>query len=52
MRGEVESIQDPEWWNQDAIMAVMDHVCEKMVSDFGIFQQGSFLVAQTLITVL
>ena len=32
MRGEVESIQDPEWWNQDAIMAVMDHVCEKMVS--------------------
>ncbi|KAI0455978.1 AEX-3 domain protein [Xylaria acuta] len=25
MRGEVESIQDPEWWNQDAIMAVMDH---------------------------
>ena len=32
MRGEVESIQDPEWWNQDSIMAVMDHVCEKMVS--------------------
>ena len=32
MRGEVESIQDPEWWNQDAVMAVMDHVCEKMVS--------------------
>ena len=32
MRGEVESITDPEWWNQDAIMAVMDHVCEKMVS--------------------
>ena len=32
MRGEVESIQDPEWWNQDAIMTVMDHVCEKMVS--------------------
>ena len=32
MRGEVESIQDPEWWNQDSIMAVMDHVCEKRVS--------------------
>ena len=32
MRGEVESIQDPEWWNQDAVMAVMDHVCEKLVS--------------------
>lgn len=31
MRGEVESIQDPEWWNQDSIMSVMDHVCEKMV---------------------
>ena len=32
MRGEVESIQNPEWWNQDSVMAVMDHVCEKMVS--------------------
>lgn len=32
MRGEVESIQDPDWWNQDAVMAVMDHVCEKIVS--------------------
>lgn len=32
MRGEVESIQDPEWWNQDAVMSVMDHVCEKLVS--------------------
>ncbi|KFY43607.1 hypothetical protein V495_03867 [Pseudogymnoascus sp. VKM F-4514 (FW-929)] len=36
MRGEVESIQDPEWWNQDAIMAVMDHVCEKMGRNTGI----------------
>lgn len=34
MRGEVESIQDPEWWNQDSIMSVMDHVCEKMVSQY------------------
>jgi hypothetical protein len=32
MRGEVESIQDPAWWAQDSVMAVMDHVCEKMVS--------------------
>lgn len=32
MKGEVESIQDPEWWNQDAVMSVMDHVCEKIVS--------------------
>ena len=36
MRGEVESIQDPEWWNQDSIMAVMDHVCEKMGRNSGI----------------
>lgn len=36
MRGEVESIQDPEWWNQDAIMAVMDHVCEKLGRNTGI----------------
>jgi hypothetical protein len=44
MRGEVESIQDPEWWNQDSIMAVMDHVCEKMVS-FGsnlIYPRGAY----------
>lgn len=32
MRGEVESIQNPEWWNQDNVMGVMDHVCEKLVS--------------------
>jgi hypothetical protein len=32
MRGEVESIQDPDWWNQDSVMTVMDHVCEKLVS--------------------
>lgn len=36
MRGEVESIQDPEWWNQDSVMAVMDHVCEKMGRNSGI----------------
>lgn len=35
MRGEVESIQDPEWWNQDTIMSVMDHVCEKMGRNTG-----------------
>jgi hypothetical protein len=32
MRGEVESIEEPNWWNQDAVMGVMDHVCEKLVS--------------------
>lgn len=31
MRGEVESIEEPQWWNQDAVMGVMDHVCEKLV---------------------
>ncbi|KAH0545553.1 hypothetical protein FGG08_000384 [Glutinoglossum americanum] len=36
MRGEVESIQDPEWWNQDTLMAVMDHVCEKMGRNTGV----------------
>lgn len=32
MKGEVESIHDPDWWNQDSVMRVMDHVCEKLVS--------------------
>jgi hypothetical protein len=36
MRGEVESIQDPEWWNQDSVMAVMDHVCEKIGRNSGL----------------
>ncbi|KAI9834178.1 MAG: hypothetical protein M1826_005289 [Phylliscum demangeonii] len=36
MRGEVESIKDPAWWDQDAIMRVMDHVCEKMARNSGL----------------
>lgn len=32
MRGEVESVQDPQWWNQVTVMNVMDHVCGKLVS--------------------
>ncbi|KAF2691023.1 hypothetical protein K458DRAFT_426408 [Lentithecium fluviatile CBS 122367] len=36
MRGEVESIQDPEWWNQDSVMTVMDHVCEKLGRNTGV----------------
>ncbi|KAI0479350.1 DENN domain-containing protein [Xylariaceae sp. FL0804] len=36
MRGEVESIQEPEWWSQDSVMAVMDHVCEKMGRNTGL----------------
>ncbi|KAK2731158.1 hypothetical protein FQN55_004975 [Onygenales sp. PD_40] len=35
MRGEVESIEDPAWWNQDGVMAVMDHVCEKLGRNTG-----------------
>ncbi|EXJ92286.1 hypothetical protein A1O3_00836 [Capronia epimyces CBS 606.96] len=35
LRGEVESVQDPSWWNQDAVMAVMDHVCEKLGRNTG-----------------
>lgn len=30
MRGEVESVQDPQWWRQDAVMSVMDYACEKL----------------------
>ncbi|KAF1817057.1 hypothetical protein P152DRAFT_7071 [Eremomyces bilateralis CBS 781.70] len=36
MKGEVESIQDPDWWNQDGVMHVMDHVCEKLGRNTGI----------------
>ena len=36
MRGEVERIQDPEWWNQDAVMTVMDHYCEKVLRNTGL----------------
>ncbi|CAD0084924.1 unnamed protein product [Aureobasidium vineae] len=36
MRGEVESVQDPGWWNQDAVMSVMDHVCEKLGRNTGL----------------
>ncbi|MCJ1404450.1 hypothetical protein MMC11_007675 [Xylographa trunciseda] len=36
MRGEVESVQDPTWWNQDNVMSVMDHVCEKLGRNTGV----------------
>ncbi|CAG7918852.1 unnamed protein product [Penicillium olsonii] len=35
MRGEVESVEEPQWWNQDAVMGVMDHVCEKLGRNTG-----------------
>lgn len=36
MKGEVECIEDPAWWNQDAVMSVMDHVCEKLGRNTGV----------------
>lgn len=35
MRGEVESVENPPWWNQDSVMGVMDHVCEKLGRNSG-----------------
>ncbi|GAB7361758.1 hypothetical protein MBLNU230_g1803t1 [Neophaeotheca triangularis] len=35
MRGEVESVQDPGWWNQEEVMKVMDHACEKLGKNTG-----------------
>ncbi|KAL9127529.1 MAG: hypothetical protein Q9217_003617 [Psora testacea] len=35
MRGEVESVENPPWWNQDNVMSVMDHVCEKLGRNSG-----------------
>lgn len=36
MRGEVESVENPPWWNQDSVMGVMDHVCEKLGRNTGV----------------
>lgn len=30
-KGTVESVQDPPWWNQDGVLSIMDHVCDKLV---------------------
>lgn len=32
IRGEVETIENPSWWNQDSVMGVVDNVCVKLVS--------------------
>ncbi|KAK7980501.1 hypothetical protein PG989_012958 [Apiospora arundinis] len=50
MRGEVESIQDPDWWNQDAVMSVMDHVCEKMGRNSGLKAVFGSAVKKPLMT--
>ncbi|KAJ9649920.1 hypothetical protein H2198_010760 [Neophaeococcomyces mojaviensis] len=52
--GEVERVTDPIWWNQDAVMAVMDHVCEKLNRSSGvkaIFQGSSNKRSMTKISV-
>jgi len=36
MRGEVESVENPPWWDQDGVMSVMDHVCEKLGRNTGV----------------
>ncbi|KAF2461142.1 AEX-3 domain protein [Lineolata rhizophorae] len=48
MRGEVESIQDPEWWNQDSIMSIMDHVCEKLVSASDVVRYKRLIIRSVL----
>ncbi|KAF2401480.1 DENN domain-containing protein [Trichodelitschia bisporula] len=50
MRGEVESIQDPDWWNQDSVMAVMDHVCEKLGRNTGLKAMFGGSVKKPLMT--
>ena len=30
--GKLDHVEDPPWWNQDNVMSIMDHVCEKLVS--------------------
>lgn len=35
MRGEVESVENPPWWDHDGVMSVMDHVCEKLGRNTG-----------------
>lgn len=50
MRGEVESVQDPEWWDQDAVMSVCDHVCEKLGRNTGIKALFGSAVKKPLMT--
>ncbi|KAI4161326.1 MAG: hypothetical protein LQ342_004993 [Letrouitia transgressa] len=36
MRGQVESVENPAWWNQDNVMGVMDRMCEKLGRNTGV----------------
>lgn len=35
IRGRIEAIEDPDWWNQAAVLAVCDHVCRKLAKNSG-----------------
>ncbi|KAL8754125.1 MAG: hypothetical protein Q9184_005208 [Pyrenodesmia sp. 2 TL-2023] len=50
MRGEVESVENPLWWNQDSVMGVMDHVCEKLGRNTGIKAMFGGSVKKPLMT--
>ncbi|KAL9602514.1 MAG: hypothetical protein Q9219_001809 [cf. Caloplaca sp. 3 TL-2023] len=50
MRGEVESVENPLWWNQDSVMSVMDHVCEKLGRNTGVKAMFGGSVKKPLMT--
>ncbi|KAL8735096.1 MAG: hypothetical protein Q9181_002934, partial [Wetmoreana brouardii] len=50
MRGEVESVENPPWWNQDSVMSVMDHVCEKLGRNTGVKAMFGGSVKKPLMT--
>ncbi|KAL8872421.1 MAG: hypothetical protein Q9174_001941 [Haloplaca sp. 1 TL-2023] len=50
MRGEVESVENPLWWNQDSVMGVMDHVCEKLGRNTGVKAMFGGSVKKPLMT--
>ncbi|KAL8732516.1 MAG: hypothetical protein Q9166_002730 [cf. Caloplaca sp. 2 TL-2023] len=50
MRGEVESVDNPLWWNQDSVMSVMDHVCEKLGRNTGVKAMFGSSVKKPLMT--
>ncbi|KAL8932931.1 MAG: hypothetical protein Q9216_006605 [Gyalolechia sp. 2 TL-2023] len=50
MRGEVESVENPLWWNQDSVMSVMDHVCEKLGRNTGVRAMFGGSVKKPLMT--
>ena len=50
MKGEVESVEMPSWWNQDSVMSVMDHVCEKLGRNTGMKAIFSSSVKKPLMT--